>query len=216
MNFDVARTQMLGQQLRAWEVLDDRVLHAFAETARENFVPVDYRDLAFADAEIPLGRGQTMLAPKVEGRILQALQVEPIDDVLVVGTGSGYLTACLARLAKRVTSVDIFPDFVAAAQPRIAACGIRNVELKVADALASSYRGQFDAIAVTASVPVLDRYFIEMLRPQGRLFIVVGREPAMEARLITLQPDGTTTTDSLFETVLTPLLNAERPEPFVL
>ena len=216
MNFEVARAQMLGQQLRAWEVLDDQVLRAFAETPRENFVPEDYRDLAFADAEIPLGRGQSMLAPKVEGRILQALKVEPIDDVLVVGTGSGYLTACLARLAKRVTSVDIIPDFVSKAEPRIAASGIRNVELNVADALTLSHRARFDAIAVTASVPELGKRFVEMLRPQGRLFIVVGREPAMEAQLITLQPDGTTTTDSLFETVLVPLINADQPEPFVL
>jgi len=216
MNFEVARAQMLGQQLRAWEVLDDQVLRAFAETPRENFVPEDYRDLAFADAEIPLGRGQSMLAPKVEGRILQALKVEPIDDVLVVGTGSGYLTACLARLAKRVTSVDIIPDFVSKAESRIAASGIRNVELNVADALTLSHRTRFDAIAVTASVPELGKRFVEMLRPQGRLFIVVGREPAMEARLITLQPDGTTTTDSLFETVLVPLINADQPEPFVL
>jgi protein-L-isoaspartate(D-aspartate) O-methyltransferase len=216
MNFEVARAQMLGQQLRAWEVLDDQVLRAFAETPRENFVPEDYRDLAFVDAEIPLGRGQAMLAPKVEGRILQALMVEPIDDVLVVGTGSGYLTACLARLAKRVMSVDIIPDFVSKAEPRIAASGIRNVELNVADALTLSYRTRFDAIAVTASVPELGKRFVEMLRPQGRLFIVVGREPAMEARLITLQPDGTTTTDSLFETVLVPLINADQPEPFVL
>ena len=123
MDFEVARAQMLGQQLRAWEVLDDRVLRAFAETPREDFVPRDYRDLAFADAEIPLGAGQSMLAPKVEGRILQALQVEPIDEVLVVGTGSGYLTACLARLANRVTSVDIFPELVSTAEPKIAACG---------------------------------------------------------------------------------------------
>jgi protein-L-isoaspartate(D-aspartate) O-methyltransferase len=216
MNFEVARTQMLGQQLRAWEVLDDRVLRAFAETPRENFVPPEYRDLAFADAEIPLGHGQTMLAPKVEGRILQALQAEPIDEVLVVGTGSGYLAACLARLAKRVTSVDIFPDFGTAAAPKIAACGIHNVELKTADALTSTYRAQFDAIAVTASVPTLDEHFLKMLRPQGRLFIVVGREPAMEAQLITLQPNGASTTSSLFETVLAPLINAERPEPFVL
>ena len=216
MNFEVARAQMLGQQLRAWEVLDDHVLRAFAETPRENFVPEDYRDLAFADAEIPLGRGQSMLAPKVEGRILQALKVEPIDDVLVVGTGSGYLTACLARLAKRVTSVDIIPDFVSKAEPRIAASGIRNVELNVADALTLSHRATFDAIAVTASVPELGKQFVEMLRPQGRLFIVVGRGPAMEAQLITLQPDGTTTTDSLFETVLVPLINADQPEPFVL
>ena len=216
MNFEVARTQMLGQQLRAWEVLDDRVLRAFAETPRENFVPKDYRDLAFADAEIPLGHGQNMLAPKVEGRVLQALQIEPIDDVLVVGTGSGYLTACIARLAKHVTSVDIFPDLIAAAEPKIAACGLRNVELKVADAFDLPYRARFDAIAVTGSVPELDEYFSGMLRPQGRLFVVVGRGPAMEAQLITLQPDGTTTTDSLFETVLAPLINAERPEPFVL
>jgi len=217
MNFEVARTQMLGQQLRAWEVLDDRVLRAFAETPREEFVPREYRDLAFADVEIPLGHGQTMLAPKVEGRILQALQVEPIDEVLVVGTGSGYLAACLARLAKRVTSVDIFPDFATAAAPKIGTCGIQNVELKTADALTLSYRTQFDAIAVTASVPTLDNdHFVAMLRPQGRLFIVVGREPAMEARLITMQPNGTTTTTSLFETVLQPLINAERPEPFVL
>jgi protein-L-isoaspartate(D-aspartate) O-methyltransferase len=216
MDFEVARTQMLGQQLRAWEVLDDRVLRAFAETPRENFVPAEYRDLAFADTEIPLGHGQSMLAPKVEGRILQALQVEPIDDVLVIGTGSGYLTACLARLAKHVTSVDIFPDFVAAAEAKIAACGIRNVELKVADAFDLSYRARYDAIAVTSSVPQLEQHFSGMLRPQGRLFLVVGREPAMEAQLITLQPDGTLTTESLFETVLAPLIHAERPEPFVL
>jgi len=207
---------MLGQQLRAWEVLDDRVLRAFAETPRENFVPREYRDLAFADTEIPLANGQTMLAPKVEGRVLQALQVEPIDEALIVGTGSGYLAACLARLAKRVTSVDIFPEFATAAAPKLAACGLRNVQLQTADALSLTHRGVFDAIAVTASVPTLDEHFVSMLRPQGRLFIVVGRGPAMEARLITLQPDGTTTTEGLFETVLAPLINAERPEPFVL
>jgi protein-L-isoaspartate(D-aspartate) O-methyltransferase len=218
MNFDVARAQMLGQQLRAWEVLDDRVLRAFAETPREEFVPREYRDLAFADTEIPLAHGQSMLAPKVEGRILQALQVEPIDEVLVVGTGSGYLAACLARLAKRVTSIDIFPDFATAAAPKLTALGIPNVELKTDDALSASYRAQFDAIAITASVPTpaLGEQFVAMLRPQGRLFIVVGREPAMEARLVTVLPNGTTATDDLFETVLAPLINAERPEPFVL
>jgi protein-L-isoaspartate(D-aspartate) O-methyltransferase len=216
MNFDVARTQMLGQQLRAWEVLDDRALRAFGETPRENFVPDEYRDLAFADIEIPLAHGQSMLAPKIEGRILQALQVEAIDEVLVVGTGTGYLTACLARLARHALSVDIFPDFVKAAKDRIAACGIGNVELRTADALTLSYPGRFDAIAVTGSVPVLEQQFLEMLRPEGRLFIVVGREPAMEAQLITMQPNGGTTTMSLFETVLAPLINAERPVPFVL
>ena len=216
MNFDVARTQMLGQQLRAWEVLDERVLRTFRETPREHFVPREYRDLAFADIEIPLGMGQAMLAPKIEGRVLQALQVELIDDVLVVGTGSGYLTACLTRLAKHVVSVDIFPELVSAAKARIAAYSVGNVELRTADALTLSYTGRFDAIAVTASVPELDRHFVQMLRPEGRLFVVVGREPAMEARLITMQPNGTTTTAGLFETVLAPLINAERAEPFVL
>ena len=207
---------MLGQQLRAWEVLNDRVLRVFHETPREQFVPIEYRDLAFADVEIPLGHGQAMLAPKIEGRILQALQVEPIDDVLVVGTGSGYLTACMARLAKHVTSVDIIAEFVDAAGAKLADHDVRNAELRVADGLALTYKGRFDAIAVTASVPEIDEHFVRMLRPQGRLFIVVGREPVMEAQLITLQPDDRTATESLFETVLTPLINAERPEPFVL
>ena len=216
MNFDVARTQMLGQQLRAWEVLNDRVLRVFHETPREQFVPVEYRDLAFADTEIPLGYGQTMLAPKMEGRVLQALQVEPIDDVLIVGTGSGYLTAALARLGKHVTSVDIIAEFVDAARAKLADHNIRNVTLQATDGLALPHDARFDAIAVTASVPEIDPHFIRMLRPQGRLFLVVGREPVMEAQLISLQPNGHTTTESLFETVLTPLINAERPEPFVL
>lgn len=216
MNFDVARTQMLGQQLRAWSVLNDRVLNTFRDMPREFFVPEELRDLAFADVEIPLGHGQSMLAPKVEGRILQALAIEPIDDVLVVGTGSGYLTACVAGLAKRVVSVDIFPDFVAAAEAKLADHHVHNVELAAVDALTLSYPAQFDAIAVTASVPALGEHFVRMLRPQGRLFVVVGQAPAMEARLITMQPNGTTTTQGLFETVLAPMINAGRPEPFVL
>jgi protein-L-isoaspartate(D-aspartate) O-methyltransferase len=216
MNLDVARTQMLGQQLRAWEVLSDRVLAACGNTPREQFVPAEYRELAFADAEIPIGHGQSMLAPKVEGRILQALELEPIDDVLVVGTGTGYLTACAARLAKQVVSIDIFPDFVAEAKDKLAEQDIRNVELEAVDALTLSYPARFDAIAVTASVPALDEHFVRMLRPQGRLFIVVGNAPAMEAMLITQEPNGPTTKESLFETVLTPMINAKRPEPFVL
>jgi len=174
MNFEVARTQMLGQQIRAWEVLDERVLRVLRETPREQFVPPDYRDLAFVDAEIPLGHGQVMLAPKIEGRLLQAVQAEPIDDVLVVGTGSGFLTACLARLAKHVVSVDIVGEFVAAARPRLAEHEIPNVSLEVGDALALPRAARFDVVAVTASVPELTNHFIEMLRPQGRLFIVVG------------------------------------------
>ena len=217
MNLEAARAQMLGQQIRAWEVLDDRVLEAIAKTPRERFVPEDYRDLAFADTEIPLAHGQAMLAPKIEGRLLQALQVEPTDEVLEVGTGTGFLTACLARLAERVYSIDIFPEFVATARANLAAVALSNVELETADALQLDVPGgRFDAIAVTGSVPVLDDRFVRMLKPQGRLFVVVGRAPVMEARLITSLPTGGTTSQSLFETVLAPLINAERPEPFVL
>jgi protein-L-isoaspartate(D-aspartate) O-methyltransferase len=207
---------MLGQQIRAWEVLDDRVLRALEQTPRERFVPEEYRDLAFADTEIPLAHGQWMLAPKIDGRLLQALQIEPIDEVLEVGTGTGFLTAALARLAQRVLSVDIFPEFIAAARTKLTAENVRNVELRTADALSLELAGRFDAIAVTASVPELDDYFVRMLRPMGRLFVVVGRPPVMEARLITLNANGDSTSESLFETVLPPLINAERPEPFVL
>lgn len=216
MNLETARTQMLGQQVRAWDVFDERVLNAMRETPRERYVPESQRDLAFVDTEIPLGHGQFMMAPKVEGRLLQALRLEPTDEVLEVGTGSGYLTACLARLAGHVKSVDIFPDFVAAARKTLAEDGITNVDLHTADALTLSHRAEFDAIAVTGSVPQVDDHFVRMLRPDGRLFIVVGRPPVMEARLITMRANGQWTEESLFETYLTPLLNVEQPEPFVL
>ena len=207
---------MLGQQIRAWDVLDDRVLRTLEATPRERFVPPEYLELAFADTEIPLPHGQNMLAPKVEGRLLQALQIEPSDEVLEIGTGSGYMTACLSRLAQRVTSIDIFADLAETAGAALREQHANNVELLVADALTLSLPGRFDAIAVTASVPALDQHFIEMLRPHGRLFIFVGRAPVMEACLVTLNAAGEWTTESLFETVVTPLINAERPEPFVL
>ena len=216
MNFEAARIQMLGQQVRAWEVLDDRVLGVMRETPRELFVPEKDRELAFADAEIPLGHGQCMLAPKVEGRLLQALQIEPADDVLEIGAGSGYMTACLARLAQRVTSVDIFADFVSGAADRLRRLDVHNVDLTAADAFSLSYANSFDAIAVTGSVPSSSDHFLNMLKPHGRLFIVIGRAPVMEASLFTMHPGGHWTRRDLFETLLTPLLNAEQPEPFVL
>jgi protein-L-isoaspartate(D-aspartate) O-methyltransferase len=216
MNFETARTQMLGQQVRAWEVLDDAVLGAMRDTPREAFVATQDRELAFADIEIPLGHGQCMLAPKVEGRLLQSLQLQPIDAVLEIGTGSGYLTACLARLAGRVVSVDIFPDFVASATARLDNLGVRNAEVTAQDGLALTYTSQFDAIAVTGSVTRLDDYFIKMLKPNGRLFIVTGRPPVMEASLITLHPQGHWTRDDLFETLVAPLVNSDQAEPFVL
>lgn len=216
MNLETARSQMLGQQIRAWDVLDERVLDTLSRVPRERFVPDAFRGLAFADIEIPLEHGQQMLAPKVEGRILQALQIAPIDEALVIGTGSGFLTACVARLAQRVVSVDIFPDFIEAAGGRIAELGADNVELKAADVVTLSDAAGFDAIAVTSSLPTLDERFVRMLRPDGRLFVVVGRPPIMEARLIRMRPGGHWTEESLFETLLTPMINAEHSEPFVL
>jgi len=216
MNLETARLQMLGQQIRAWEVLDQRVLDVFRDTPREDFVPNGYRELAFADTEIPLGLGQSMMAPKVEGRLLQALRVESADDVLEIGTGSGYLTACLAKLGGHVTSVDIYPEFVDGAEEKLAGHRLLNVELQATDALTLSYSSQFDVIAVTASAPKLTGHFIDMLRPDGRLFIVVGRAPVMEARLITKHLDGEHSVESLFETQLAPMVNADMSEPFVL
>jgi protein-L-isoaspartate(D-aspartate) O-methyltransferase len=215
IDFETARRQMLGQQVRAWEVFDERVLAVLEETPREHFVPAAFRELAFADMEIPLGHGQVMMAPKIEGRLLQALAVEPTDRVLEIGTGSGYLTACLARLGDRVRSVEYYQDFVEAARSKLAQLSI-DAEVETADATTLQYGAEFDAIAVTGSVPELDERFVRMLRPGGRLFIIVGRPPVMEARLIRMHENGRYSEDSLFETLITPLINAERPEPFVL
>jgi protein-L-isoaspartate(D-aspartate) O-methyltransferase len=216
MNLESARAQMLGQQVRAWDVLDQRVLRVLETTPREQFMPAEYRELAFADTEIPLAHDQSTFAPGIEGRALQALQVEPVDTILEIGTGCAYLTACLARLGARVTSVDIFADFIDAARGKLAEQRVANVELVVADALAMQFTEQFDVIAVGGSVPVLDERFVRLLRPAGRLFIVVGRKPVMEAKLVTMHADGSRAEESLFETVIAPLVNAERPEPFLL
>ncbi|MYF70569.1 MAG: protein-L-isoaspartate O-methyltransferase [Proteobacteria bacterium] len=216
MNVEAARAQMLGQQLRAWEVLDERVLDAVRHVRRERFVPEAYADLAFADTEIPLAHGQRMMTPSVEGRLLQALDLDPADTVLEVGTGSGFLTACLAALAGRVVSVDIFAEFTADAAGKLRRDGVHNVELRTADALALDGDERFDAIAVTGSVPELDDTFVRLLRPGGRLFVVVGRTPVMDALLIGKDLHGNTAREILFETVVSPLVNAERPEPFVL
>jgi protein-L-isoaspartate(D-aspartate) O-methyltransferase len=216
MNVEQARSQMLGQQIRAWEVLDGRVLDVLRETARELFVPQAYRELAFADMEIPLAHDQRMLTPKIEGRLLQALCLQSSDCVLEIGSGSGYLTACLAKLATSVVSVDIFSDFSTDAASKTEQLKINNVEFRTEDALTMRNLERFDAIAITGSVPEVDDRFIKMLRPGGRLFVFAGRAPVMEAQVITLHETGGYSTDSLFESVVGPLINAEHPEPFVL
>lgn len=216
MNTEAARSQMLGQQIRAWEVLDPLVLGVLGNTPREAFVPERFRDLAFADTEIPLGHGQVMMTPQVEGRVLQALQITSIDEVLEIGTGSGYLAACLAKLGANVTSIDIFPEFIEVAERNLAEQRIRNVTLSTADATTFENKDKYDVVAVTASVPVLSEQLVQFLRPGGRMFIVVGRAPIMEAQLVTIRADGTTLVESLFETMLTPMLNWDIPEHFKL
>ncbi len=217
MNFETARHQMLAQQIRAWNVLDDRVLEVLRATPREAFVPDSDRDLAFADTEIPIGHGQAMMNPMLEGRLLQELTIDSLDSVLEIGTGSGYLTACLGRLAASVHSVEIFSDLSQSAAKRVDKLGIRNANFEICDAftLQPSDR-QYDVVAITGSLPALTEHFIGMLKPHGRLFAVVGHPPAMEARLITVHSDGTWSAANLFETVLAPLVNAPDPEPFVL
>ncbi|MGD8340593.1 MAG: protein-L-isoaspartate O-methyltransferase [Gammaproteobacteria bacterium] len=216
MNFEAARQQMLSQQIRTWDVLDERVLDTLRATHREAFVPEPERDLAFADIEIPLPHGQCMMTPKVEGRLLQELAIEPTDRVLEIGTGSGYLAACLARLADSVVSLEIFGDLCETAGKRLEQDGVENVELWNQDAMQADFDAGFDAIAVTASLPVLGERFINLLNPGGRLFVVVGRAPVMQALLVRKHSDGSWTENSLFETMLTPMINADQPEPFVL
>ncbi|HEX9206768.1 MAG TPA: protein-L-isoaspartate O-methyltransferase [Steroidobacteraceae bacterium] len=215
--FDVqfARRQMIEQQVRAWEVLDLRVLDAMQQVPREEFVPADYRDLAFADTCVPLGHGQVMLAPKVEGRILQALAIQPDDHALEVGTGSGFFAACIGRLARSVKTIDLFPDFVAAATAAFYRNGVHNVTAATADAMQLAERDAYDVIAVTGSLPVYDARFEQALRLGGRLFVTVGTGPVLEARRITRTGTDDWLRESLFETGMLPLIHAAEPPRFV-
>lgn len=217
MNIEQARFNMVEQQIRTWEVLDQRVLDLMANVPREDFVPAAYRNLAFADTAIPLDHGEVMMAPRVEARMLQALQVESGDRVLEVGTGSGFVTALLARLAAHVTSVEIHPSLSRDAASKLDTKGIANVELHTGDASGGWHAdAPYDVIAVTGSVPVLEACFQDQLAVGGRLFVIVGQEPAMEALLITRTSESQWATDSLFETVLPPLAGVRQPERFVL
>lgn len=211
---EFARRQMVAQQIRAWEVFDTRTLEVLSEVPRECFVPAAFASLAFAETQIPLGHGQYMMTPSVEGRVLQSLKLLPVDDVLEIGTGSGFLAACLSRLAGSVTTIDIFPDFTSAAAERLAGQGMQNVTVSTMDASRELPEGPFDAIAVTASLPLFDLRFLERLNPGGRLFAIVGDPPVMEARLVVRGPDGRPQATALFETNVPPLLNAAEPPAF--
>ena len=211
-----ARFNMIEQQIRTWDVLDQRVLDVMKSVPREQFVPEHYRSLAFADTNIPLGHDQVMMAPKLEGRLLQALAIKPDDKILEIGTGSGYLTACLASLGQHVTSFDIMPDFTAAAGDALQVREISNISLHTADvANGIDSDERFDAIAVTGSLPVLQQQFHNNLAIGGRLFVISGELPIMEASLITRIDEHNWARESLFETCIPALLNANSTQDFV-
>jgi protein-L-isoaspartate(D-aspartate) O-methyltransferase len=215
MDTDFARQQMVDQQVRAWDVLHPDVLRVLRNIPREQFVPTGYEALAFADTEIPIGHSQFMMTPTLEGRVLQALKPTSTDNVLEIGTGSGFLAACLARLSDSVTSVDIHDDFLEAAKVNLEDSGISNVKLLSMDAMQKLPDEKFDVIAITGSIEDFDPRFVEALKPSGRLFVVVGTGPAMDARLVTRTGDNDWQSESLFETVLAPLVNGSKPPQFL-
>ena len=213
------REQMIEQQVRAWDVLDKRVLDAMRVVPRELFVPEAQRFRAYADAEVPLAHGQHMLRPSVAGRILQALLPQPAESVLEIGTGSGFLTAALRGMAGQVTSLEIFPALAAAARANLAALGVADVEILEADALQATQLGAAvtrrpEVIAITASLPIYDERFERLLSIGGRLLAVVGAAPVMEARLVRRTAEDQFTSVGLFETVIDPLIHAARPPQF--
>jgi protein-L-isoaspartate(D-aspartate) O-methyltransferase len=209
-----AREQMIEQQVRAWEVLDERVLDVMRRVPRELFVPQAQRYRAYADVEVPLDRGQHMLRPSVVGRLLQALAPRGGEQVLEVGAGSGFVTACLRAMATQVRSLEVFPELAEEARRNLALLGMRDVEVVDADALRGDSGARYQVVAVTASLPLYDARFERMLTVGGRLFVVVGTAPVMEARLVQRTAEDSFATHSLFETVIDPLVNAAQPPRF--
>ncbi len=219
MNIEQARFNMIEQQIRTWEVLDQAVLTLLSQVKREDFVPAAYRGIAFTDMEIPLGHGQAMLSPKMEARILQEVAPKASDSVLELGTGAGYQTALLASRSAKVLSIEIFDDLSKTAAANLARAGFTNVVLKVGDAALSpdKFSGadeKFDVIVITGSTPVLPTAYLDRLQVNGRLFAVIGDAPVMKATLFTRQTATTVSHIDLFETVVTPLINAPQPSRF--
>ena len=214
MDTEQARFNMVEQQIRTWEVLDQDVLDLLFTVRREDFVPAASRNLAFADLEIPLPGGERMWTPKMEARVIQELRLKPGESVLEIGTGSGYLTALMASQGARVTSVEIDPRLAADAKARLARAGMAEVLLAVGDGARGWGAATYDAIVLTGSTPILPDAFVAQLKPGGRVFAVVGEAPAMTARMVRwVAPDSVTTQD-LFETVIAPLRNAATPSRF--
>ena len=214
--FDIeqARFNMVEQQIRTWDVLDQDILDLLFTVRREEFVPRAYREIAFADLEIPLPNGARMWTPKMEARVLQELKLGARDSVLEIGTGSGYFTALLASRADAVLSVEIDAGLVAEARAKLARSGFRNAQVVEDDGARGYGNDTYDAIALTGSTPILPERFLEQLKPGGRLFAIVGDPPAMTARFVRWQAPGARVSVDLFETVVAPLFNAAQPARF--
>jgi protein-L-isoaspartate(D-aspartate) O-methyltransferase len=216
IDYAKARETMVEQQVRPWDVLDPRVLDVLATVPREAFVADAHRNLAYTDISLPLAHGQFMMKPVLEGRTLQSLAVDPTDDVLEIGTGSGYLTACLGRLAREVVSLEIHADLAATARARLAAQNVLNAQVIQADALNYSTDRRFNAICVTGAVYQIPQQWLQWLQPGGRLFVMRGRSPAMEGIVVTASAErnevNASRIQSLFETDL-PYLEGAAPAP---
>lgn len=214
MNIEQARFNMIEQQIRPWDVLDPKVLDLLSQVKREQFVPAQHQTLAFADLELPIGHGQTMLAPRVEAKFLQEVAVKPNDRVLEIGAGTGYMAALLAARAEHVVTVDIHPELAALARANLQAAGIQNVTVEVGDGIKGwPSRGPYDVIVVSGALASVPVELLRQLRVGGRLAAVVGDAPVMEAQLITCTADGRYNTVNLFETVIAPLVGAAtKPE----
>ena len=216
MNFEQARINMVEQQVRPWDVLDPNVLAVMEDIPRENFVPTEHRNLAYTDTGIPLIHDQHMLKPTIVGRLLQALAIQSNEIVLEVGTGTGYTTACLAKLAAHVYSVDIYEEFQTMAQKNLSSVNIDNVTLATGDAAHGwDQRKEYDAIAITGSMPEVPETYKKALTVGGRLFVITGDAPVMDARLITRVTEQSWSDEILFETELQRLVNAEKIAEFV-
>lgn len=210
-----ARFNMIAQQIRPWDVNDEAVLDVMQSIPRDRFVPAGYVDLAYADVEIPLGQGQLMLSPKLQAHLLQALRLKASDQVLEVGTGSGFLTACLARLSNSVTSFELEQELLETAKQKLESQGINNISLHQGDGLnAGELNASFDAIAVTGSMPTQDPDLEALLANGGRMFVIEGKEPIMTAMLIEKDEQGNIKRTPMFETCAPALQGAKQPAAF--
>ncbi|MDN5924840.1 MAG: protein-L-isoaspartate O-methyltransferase [Xanthomonadales bacterium] len=216
-NLEQAHANMVDNQVRGWDVLNMDVLNVLASVRRADFVAPAWRHLAYMDLVLPLAHGESMMKPVIEGRMLQALRLQASDDVLEIGTGSGYITACMARMAQSVTSIEVHSDLAAMAQTNLNRAALTNTDIVVAEAV-HAYQAErlFDVIVVTGAVASLPLRWCDWLNPRGRLFVIRGQSPSMHAYLLERQADGSLSETNLFDTDLPYLLHAQPAQQFTL